>query len=283
MSGSKPKKRPHSETRNKHETTPEATVEALKHAHICPITQSLFVDPVVAADGNTYERTAIEKWLAAHSTSPLNNEELPSKTVYPSITVRQAVTGIISAGSLAGIDNAAAAAWHVASGQKKHTGQLPGGQEAAKAHFKTAAELGSEEAKIVMSGMSAYSNAKKANIDLSWLFSQHTGSHHNSNDWVALPSYLQLPPGTMMLVMSDVAGLERMCERPAPDCELSVDWCPEMDRFAGQEAIMIAHETETAAYNLVLPEDREEDGLEAFQFPHDTLKVRRSVLDSLGT
>ena len=30
----------------------------------CPITRELFVDPVSAADGETYERAAIEAWIA---------------------------------------------------------------------------------------------------------------------------------------------------------------------------------------------------------------------------
>uniref|UniRef100_A0A7S2D790 U-box domain-containing protein n=1 Tax=Octactis speculum TaxID=3111310 RepID=A0A7S2D790_9STRA len=30
----------------------------------CPITRDLLVDPVTAADGETYERSAIERWLA---------------------------------------------------------------------------------------------------------------------------------------------------------------------------------------------------------------------------
>ena len=34
-----------------------SVVDALKQAHTCPITHALFVDPVVAADGNTYERS----------------------------------------------------------------------------------------------------------------------------------------------------------------------------------------------------------------------------------
>ena len=33
-------------------------------------------DPVMTADGQTYERAEIERWFAAgHTTSPLTNEE----------------------------------------------------------------------------------------------------------------------------------------------------------------------------------------------------------------
>ena len=40
----------------------------------------LMDDPVFAADGHTYNRTDIERWLKQHDTSPLTNEPLESKT-----------------------------------------------------------------------------------------------------------------------------------------------------------------------------------------------------------
>ena len=43
---------------------------------ICPITTELMSDPVMAADGHSYERSAIERWLATKSTSPMTGEEL---------------------------------------------------------------------------------------------------------------------------------------------------------------------------------------------------------------
>ena len=35
------------------------------------------VDPVICADGHSYERASIERWLAAHGTSPLTSNHLP--------------------------------------------------------------------------------------------------------------------------------------------------------------------------------------------------------------
>jgi len=40
---------------------------------MCPITQATMMDPVVAADGNSYEREAIEKHVEHSSLSPLTN------------------------------------------------------------------------------------------------------------------------------------------------------------------------------------------------------------------
>eukprot|EP00887_Chlorella_sp_A99_P000031 scaffold16.g31.t1 len=48
-------------------------------AFVCPITHERLRDPVVAADGYTYERVAIESWLSRNSTSPLTNLELEDK------------------------------------------------------------------------------------------------------------------------------------------------------------------------------------------------------------
>ena len=39
---------------------------------LCAITEELMVDPVLAEDGRTYERTELKKWLVINSTSPLD-------------------------------------------------------------------------------------------------------------------------------------------------------------------------------------------------------------------
>ena len=52
---------------------------------ICPITMELMRDPVSTLDGQTYERAAIEAWLAEHDTSPLTGEKLSSKVLIPNV------------------------------------------------------------------------------------------------------------------------------------------------------------------------------------------------------
>lgn len=37
----------------------------------CPLTHQLMTDPVIDPEGNSYERSAIEKWLQEKSTSPI--------------------------------------------------------------------------------------------------------------------------------------------------------------------------------------------------------------------
>lgn len=54
----------------------------------CPITHEVLVDPVVAADGITYERSAITHWLTAHDTSPMTNMRLANYELLPNSLVR---------------------------------------------------------------------------------------------------------------------------------------------------------------------------------------------------
>ena len=49
----------------------------------CTITDELMQDPVCTADGHTYERAAIEEWLAGHDTSPTTGVQLPNKNLTP--------------------------------------------------------------------------------------------------------------------------------------------------------------------------------------------------------
>lgn len=48
----------------------------------CPITHELFVDPVIFADGHTYERDAIARWLRDHrETSPMTGASFPGRRI----------------------------------------------------------------------------------------------------------------------------------------------------------------------------------------------------------
>lgn len=49
----------------------------------CPLTQEVMKDPVLLADGHTYERAAAEAWLAQHDTSPVTGQPLTDKSLQP--------------------------------------------------------------------------------------------------------------------------------------------------------------------------------------------------------
>lgn len=57
----------------------------------CPITTEIMLDPVIAMDGHTYEREAIELWLGLHRTSPMTNEEMPSNAVVPNRNLKKLI------------------------------------------------------------------------------------------------------------------------------------------------------------------------------------------------
>ena len=62
----------------------------------CPITHELFVDPVIFADGHTYERDAIARWLRDHrETSPMTGASFPGRQIVllPNHAMRSQVEG----------------------------------------------------------------------------------------------------------------------------------------------------------------------------------------------
>ena len=58
---------------------------------ICPITYAVMRDPVMCADGHSYEREAITEWLLTHDTNPATNAQLPNKTLTPNYALRNAI------------------------------------------------------------------------------------------------------------------------------------------------------------------------------------------------
>uniref|UniRef100_A0A5B6YIJ3 RING-type E3 ubiquitin transferase n=1 Tax=Davidia involucrata TaxID=16924 RepID=A0A5B6YIJ3_DAVIN len=68
-----------------------STQPAPPNHFICPILKDVMDDPSVAADGYTYDRTAIEIWLKENDKSPMTNLPLPNKTLIPNYTLLSAI------------------------------------------------------------------------------------------------------------------------------------------------------------------------------------------------
>ena len=60
-------------------------------AFLCPIMGELMRDPVTCADGHSYERSNIARWLAEHDTSPVTGATLPSHHLIPNHALRNAI------------------------------------------------------------------------------------------------------------------------------------------------------------------------------------------------
>jgi hypothetical protein len=69
--------------REAYEKEDDDAAEPLPGMPSCPITGLPMRDPVVAADGHSYERKAIVRWFKKSSMSPITREELPHKHVVP--------------------------------------------------------------------------------------------------------------------------------------------------------------------------------------------------------
>ena len=71
-----------------------SSLESMADRFICPITQEIMTDPVIAADGFSYERTAIEQWIKVKGNaalSPCTGQPLAHTQVIPNITLKNAI------------------------------------------------------------------------------------------------------------------------------------------------------------------------------------------------
>ena len=57
----------------------------------CCITGHIMEDPVSTVDGHTYERRAIEQWLAQNGTSPKTGETLETNSIFPNHIMRRQI------------------------------------------------------------------------------------------------------------------------------------------------------------------------------------------------
>jgi hypothetical protein len=62
---------------------------------LCPITHEVMTDPVVSADGHTYEREAIWRWFQTSRKSPVTGQTLPHTELVPNQSVRTLLKTLI--------------------------------------------------------------------------------------------------------------------------------------------------------------------------------------------
>ena len=58
---------------------------------LCPISLELMLDPVICADGQSYERDNIVAWLDENNTSPVTGLPFPSRALIPNYALRDAI------------------------------------------------------------------------------------------------------------------------------------------------------------------------------------------------
>ena len=63
----------------------------------CPITNMPMVDPVIATDGNSYERESIVKWFGKNKTSPCTGNKIDHSILIPNHNLRNTISEIMNA------------------------------------------------------------------------------------------------------------------------------------------------------------------------------------------
>jgi hypothetical protein len=83
------------------------TLAAIAKQYICPITLQLPTEPVKAEDGHTYERKAIEGWLAQNATSPVTRAHMGTRLM-EDYAAKNTIEELVNSGD---IDDELATAW----------------------------------------------------------------------------------------------------------------------------------------------------------------------------
>ena len=91
------------------------SIKGVAAEHICPLTLGLLVDPVVAKDGQIYERSHILAWLSRNATSPVTREPMGTELT-PVPIIRNSIEKLVSSGA---IEGDIAEAWQKASAKKR--------------------------------------------------------------------------------------------------------------------------------------------------------------------
>ncbi|KAH8046826.1 lysine N-methyltransferase [Aureococcus anophagefferens] len=200
---------------------------------LCPITHRLPVRPALAADGHVYERSAIEQWLQTKSTSPLTSGDGNGDHGFDARR-----TLIQSAIENGGVDEDAAATWHLESAKLIATGKMPGSISSVKDHLELADALSSSpEIKLLLEAvdLKVQQDAllkRGADAGVGCVASV-LGVEKMS--FTPMPAWRELRVGKSVIrIMDDAAEAERLCERPAPGADSCVNWDPSMAQCCGK-------------------------------------------------
>jgi len=73
----------------------EENIEDYPEEYICPITQDIMIDPVIAEDGHTYERKNITDWVTTHGTSPITRQVMSKDIIIPNRNLKSQIEQFI--------------------------------------------------------------------------------------------------------------------------------------------------------------------------------------------
>ena len=78
--------------------TPEPVISNIKipAEYLCPLSMCIMADPVMAPDGETYEREEIETYLKSNTASPITYETFKDKTLTPNNSIKKLIHGFLN-------------------------------------------------------------------------------------------------------------------------------------------------------------------------------------------
>tara|TARA_B100001250_G_scaffold333784_1_gene299505 strand:+ start:1986 stop:3290 length:1305 start_codon:yes stop_codon:yes gene_type:complete len=79
------------ETETETEITETVNEENMPEEFRCPISLDLMKEPVIAADGHSYDKTQIERWFQTNDTSPKTRDSLLCKNLFPNLELRNRI------------------------------------------------------------------------------------------------------------------------------------------------------------------------------------------------
>lgn len=81
--------------------TATAIMDNIPEEYICPISYEIMKDPVIASDGQTYDRDALLQWLQVRSISPLTNEPITAASLVRNYALNAAIQRFVATSAAA--------------------------------------------------------------------------------------------------------------------------------------------------------------------------------------
>merc|ERR1712013_341829 len=90
------------ESANEGSTASEKSTGDIPAIFLCPITHKIMQEPVFAAfDGQSYEKAAIQEYVAKHKKSPVTGGEATVNMIFPNLALKMRIVAFIESNEIA--------------------------------------------------------------------------------------------------------------------------------------------------------------------------------------
>ena len=222
---------------------------------ICPITKAFMIDPVMAEDGYTYDKRAIERWFSLKgAVSPMTNEKMSSTALILNRGARSMIRRFANQGVVGDSDSLCTFYKDLFLATIKDAGV---GLSDLEGLLKKADEHASS-ANLKLSGcLWKLFEARRLVKQADDILKECSEVDVCEMGWLSLPSkfgtlskFYNFEKGTLLLVINDAAKLKQMCMQRAPGAEHYVGFCDEMFDVAGKRVRVIAAKPDSRSYRV---------------------------------